>query len=107
MSSNYQLQTDLNEAKAMVSALEEYVRGTELYGHANGGFFTSMPSLTVGAVLMRLRRLDLLRSSMKDSQSKELDKKILSSLKEKSFLEAAAEIQKALTDDIIAKAFHK
>ena len=39
-------------------------------------------------------------------QSKKLDKKMLSSLNEKSFLEAAAEIQKALTDDIISKAFH-
>lgn len=74
MSSNYHLQTDLNEAKAMVAVLADYVRGTELYGHASGGFFSNMPSLTVGAVLLRLRRLDNLRTSMKDSQSKELDK---------------------------------
>jgi hypothetical protein len=74
MSSNYHLQTDLNEAKSMVAVLEDYVRGTELYGHASGGFFSNMPSLTVGAVVMRLRRLDNLRTSMKDSQIKELDK---------------------------------
>jgi hypothetical protein len=74
MSSNYNLQTDLNEAKAMVEGLEDYVRGPELYGHANGNFFTNMPSLTIGALLMRLRRLDGLRGKMRDSQSKELDK---------------------------------
>jgi ABC-type phosphate transport system auxiliary subunit len=74
MSSNYNLQTDLNEAKAMVAGLEDYVRGSELYGHANGNFFSNMPSLTLGALLMRLRRLDALRSKMRDSQSKELDK---------------------------------
>jgi hypothetical protein len=74
MSSNYNLQTDLNEAKAMVAGLEDYVRGSELYGHANGNFFSNMPSLTIGALLMRLRRLDALRDKMRDSQSKELDK---------------------------------
>jgi hypothetical protein len=74
MSSNYNLQTDLNEVKAMVEGLENYVRGSELYGHANSNFWSNMPSVTIGAILMRLRRLDYLRSSMKDSQSKELDK---------------------------------
>lgn len=74
MSSTYDLKTDLNEVKSMVAVLEDYVRGTELYGHASGGFFSNMPSLTVGALLMRLRRLDALRDAMNDAQYKELDK---------------------------------
>lgn len=76
MSANYNLNDDLKEALAMAEALETYLRGTELYGHAGGGFFSSLPSLTVGALLLRLRRLDHLRPSMKDSHAKNLDKTV-------------------------------
>lgn len=74
MSSNYNLRTDLREAAAMVKSFESYLRGDELYGTTGGSFFNNMPRTTVGALVMRLRRLDLLRSHMRDSQSKELDR---------------------------------
>ncbi|MCA9913095.1 MAG: hypothetical protein KC496_07090 [Anaerolineae bacterium] len=73
MSASYSLDTDLKEAKAMADALENYVRGDTLYGSAGGGFFSSMPSLTVGALVMRLRRLDAQRDQMQDRQRKILD----------------------------------
>jgi len=73
MSSTYKLEQDLKEAKAMVDALADYVRGDALYGTANGGFFSSMPSLTVGALVMRLRRLDAMRDQLQDRQRKTLD----------------------------------
>jgi hypothetical protein len=73
MSTNYKIQLDLDEAKTMAEGLEDYVRGNELYGHTGGSFFSTMPSLTVGALLMRLRRLDALRDLMEDRQYKALD----------------------------------
>lgn len=73
MSINYNLQTDLDEAKAMANTLEDYVRGTELYGYADGNYYSDMSSLTVGSLLMHLRRLDNMRDIMNDSQRQELD----------------------------------
>ncbi len=73
MSSKYSLEKDLKEAKAMADALEDYVRGDTLYGSAAGGFMSSMPALTVGALVMRLRRLDGQRDNMQDRQRKLLD----------------------------------
>lgn len=73
MSTKYKLATDLNEAKAMTEGLEDYVRGDKLYGHTGGSFFSRMPSLTVGSLLMRLRRLDNFRDLMEDRQYKTLD----------------------------------
>lgn len=63
MSADYRIQQDLNELQTMVDGLEEYVRGTALYG-TTGGFLNRMPSLTVGAVIMRLRRLGLLSDQL-------------------------------------------
>lgn len=76
MSSNYSISTDLKEAKAMSESLADYVRGDELYGHADGGFFSRMPSLTIGSLLMRLRRLNALRNALNDSQKRDLDSAI-------------------------------
>jgi len=73
MSSNYKIKTDLKEAEAMADSLAEYVRGDELYGNAGGGFFSAMPGLTVGALLMRLRRLNALSNSLNGSQQSKLD----------------------------------
>jgi hypothetical protein len=58
----YDIDRDLREAESMADALETYVHGDPLYGSVGGfGFFgSSMPSLTVGALLMRLRRLQAL-----------------------------------------------
>ncbi|MEM9955517.1 MAG: hypothetical protein AAF846_28200 [Chloroflexota bacterium] len=68
MASNYSMQTDLKEAQAMVEGLSDYVRGDQLYGSTGGGFFSKMPSLTIGALLMRLQRLQALQSTMSDKQ---------------------------------------
>jgi uncharacterized membrane-anchored protein YhcB (DUF1043 family) len=73
MSSNYSIAQDLKEAVAMAEGLEEYVRGTELYGNAGGGFFANLPSLTIGALVMRLRRLEALRDKLNQSQQASLD----------------------------------
>lgn len=73
MSSTYKIQTDIKEAKAMVESLEDYVRGDQLYGHAEGGFFSRFPSLTVGALVMRLRRLQAFQDNLSDAQQRQLD----------------------------------
>ncbi len=75
----YSVERDLEEAKAMVNSLERYVRGNDLYGRAgSGGIFsmTQMPSLTLGALLMRLRRLDALRDTLTPTQQTQLDQLI-------------------------------
>lgn len=73
MSAQYKLDRDLKEAETMAGALEEYVRGSELYGNASGGIFANMPSLTVGALLMRLRRLDAMRGQLTPKQTETLN----------------------------------
>lgn len=75
MTTNFNLEKDLNEASKMAAGLEEYVRQDELYGNIGGGFFggSNMPKLTVGALLMRLRRLDALREQMTQDQQAKLD----------------------------------
>lgn len=71
---SYSAAQDLKEAQAMADGLEEYVRGTELYGRASGFFSLSqMPSLTVGALRMRLRRLAALRDQLSGEQAAQLD----------------------------------
>ena len=71
----YNLEQDLREAEAMAGALVPYVYEDNLYGNV-GGLFTSgkMPSLTLGALLIRLRRLHALESQMSDTQRARLDK---------------------------------
>lgn len=55
----YTLEQDLREAAAMANALVPYLQQDNLYGTLRQGLFAmnQMPSLTVGALLMRLRRL--------------------------------------------------
>lgn len=71
---NYNITTDLNELKRMINSFEDYLRRNELYGTIGGGFLTggSNPQLTVGAVVMRLRRLEALRDQLNDSQQSQL-----------------------------------
>ncbi|MCA9888602.1 MAG: hypothetical protein KC546_09520 [Anaerolineae bacterium] len=73
MSADYSVETDLKEAVAMAEHLADYVRGNQLYGSV-GGFFNQMPSLTVGALVMRLRRLQMMTGSMSDDQRARLEK---------------------------------
>lgn len=66
----YMLQRDLKEARAMTNALVPYIYEKQLYGSVGGGLFggVKMPSLTIGALILRLRRLEVLVETMTDSQ---------------------------------------
>lgn len=67
----YSIDKDLKEALAMTDALKRYVRQDHLYGTVgSGGFFAGgkMPALTVGALLMRLRRLGMMAAQGKLSE---------------------------------------
>lgn len=70
MEIHYSLNRDLSEANAMAESLEDYVRGDQLYGTVNGLYATDpdMPSLTIGALLMRLNRLRKLMDLMSFDQ---------------------------------------
>ncbi len=61
---NYTIDRDLREAEAMAEALVPYVYDDELYTKLGG----QMPSLTLGALLLRLRRLAELSPQMTDAQ---------------------------------------
>lgn len=74
MSANYKLDHDLNEARQMARGLEDYIRGNDLYGTpATGMFGGDAPALTVGALAMRLRRLNAQRDQLSEAQQQELD----------------------------------
>jgi hypothetical protein len=66
---SYSVDKDLEEAQAMTAALVPYVYEDELYGRVG----VSVPSLTPGALLMRLRRLQALRGHLNDTQAATLD----------------------------------
>ena len=72
----YRIDTDLSEARAMADGLDAYVRQDELYGHAGGGGLFGggkLPSLTIGALLLRLRRLRALADQLTPAQQRTLD----------------------------------
>jgi hypothetical protein len=67
----YEIERDLKEARAMANALLPYVHEDALYGKVGGGGLfggSSMPSLTLGALLMRLRRLSVLADQLNGEQ---------------------------------------
>jgi len=70
MFETYFISQDIKEAEAMVNSLDSYLTQDQLYGSVGGGFFTSgrMPALTVGALVMRLRRLHLFTPQLDDEQ---------------------------------------
>lgn len=72
--SSYTLERDLREAKAMTEALIPYVYEETLYGATRTGMFGggNMPALTIGALLMRLRRLRALDSHLTPEQKGQL-----------------------------------
>lgn len=74
MFETYSIDQDLKEARGMAKALVPYVHQNQLYGNTGGGFFSRMPSMTIGGLLLRLRRLDVLRDQMTDKQEASLDK---------------------------------
>ncbi len=72
---SYTLAGDLKEAQAMVDALPRYLKEHELYGKVGGGGWFgggTMPSLTPGALAMRLRRLKVLEDSLSPEQRDQL-----------------------------------
>jgi hypothetical protein len=66
---NYSIDTDLKEVQAMTAALVPYVYQEELYGKVGA----NLPRLTLGAVLLRLRRLQALRGQMNAGQAALVD----------------------------------
>ncbi len=67
----YDLAQDLREAQAMANALVPYVHEDALYGKVGGGGLFSasvMPSLTIGALLMRVRRLRALDDQLSEPE---------------------------------------
>ena len=68
------LKSDLKEAAEMADHLAEYLRGDALYGSIGGGLFGSgsKPPLTVGALLLRLRRLHGLEAELTPDQQSQL-----------------------------------
>ena len=75
MSSRYSLARDLNEFEQMVERLEDYLLGDVMYLPVGGGFFrgSSTPQMTLGALLLRRRRLRHLRSKLKRVEGVRLD----------------------------------
>lgn len=72
----YSAETDLKEAQAMVNALEGYLLDKALYGKVGGGGLFGggkMPALTIGALLLRLRRLRALAGQLTPQQQSRLD----------------------------------
>jgi hypothetical protein len=64
MELNYTIERDLREAAVMADMLVPYVYEDTLYAKTS----SNMPSLTIGALLLRLRRLRALRDSLTDAQ---------------------------------------
>ena len=75
MSSRYSLSRDLDELERMVERLVDYLLGDAMYLPVGGGFFrgASTPQMTLGALLLRRRRLAKLRGKLKRADSVRLD----------------------------------
>jgi hypothetical protein len=75
MSTRYALARDLDEFEQMVERLEDYLLGDAMYRPLGGGFFrgSSTPQLTLGALLLRRRRLCQLRAKLKRIDAARLD----------------------------------
>jgi hypothetical protein len=65
---NYSIDRDLKEAAAMANALIPYVYDDRMYVTVGG----NIPSFTLGALLLRLRRLRALRNEMTSNQQSKL-----------------------------------
>ncbi len=75
MSSRYSLARDLDELEQMVERLGDYLLGDAMYLPVSGGFFrgSSTPQMTIGALLLRRRRLKHLRDRLKRKDARRLD----------------------------------
>lgn len=79
MSTKYSIDRDLKEIAKMGETLKHYVLSDTLYMSVDGGLFSSknMPQLTIGAFLLRLRRLTEFRNEMSGVQQAILDKAVV------------------------------
>ncbi len=71
----YTVAQDVKEAQAMVKCLTPYIYEDRLYRRIEGkGIFSrsNIPYMTLGAVLLRLRRLRALETHLTDAQQKQL-----------------------------------
>ncbi len=66
---NYSIDRDLREVREMIDAFVPYIYEDELYGRSS----MSGPSLTPGAILLRLNRLRALHGEMSSSQAAAFD----------------------------------
>ncbi len=75
MSTRYALARDLDELERMTERLQEYILGDKLYVSIGAGFIRggSMPQMTLGALLLRRRRLSSLRARLDAGQAARLD----------------------------------
>jgi len=75
MSARYSLTRDLDELERMVERLSDYLLGDAMYLPVGGGFFrgSSRPQMTIGALLLRRRRLKQLRAKLKRVDGFRLD----------------------------------
>lgn len=75
MSATFSPGRDLKELLQMGEKLADYLLGDALYMPVSGGFFRAggTPQLTIGAYLLRRRRLALLRHRLNPSQRGQLD----------------------------------
>lgn len=67
----YNFQKDLRTLVSMAERLEAYVRDDEIYG--NQGSFAGLIAVTIGGILMRIRRLNALREFIGKSKQAALD----------------------------------
>ena len=75
MSARYSLKRDLDELERMVERLGDYLLGNTMYLSIGGGAFrgSSAPQMTLGALLLRRRRLAQLRAKLKRADGMRLD----------------------------------
>lgn len=75
MSARYSLARDLDELEQMVERLGDYLLGDAMYLPVSGSFFraSSSPQMTIGALLLRRRRLSQLRPKLKRADGFRLD----------------------------------
>lgn len=73
---NYRRSTDFDDLARLMRSFEGHLQTDQVYGSVGGGFLTggNAPQLTVGAVLLRLRRLRILERDMSDMERVQIGK---------------------------------
>ena len=71
----YDYKEDLDIISSMVERLESYLQTDEVYGN-QGMFVEGLPAITLGGLLMRIRRLNAVRDLIGKSGQRELDEAI-------------------------------